>query len=121
MTAPEVMIGEPDIDRWQPVSPSGQDDVEEVAPPAADEVAPPPPTPTPAAPGSATPVPATDTSSADTSSATATVTPAGHMLIGGASVATLGGIGLYNTVGVAGLAVGGATVVAGAGGYAYWR
>lgn len=48
-------------------------------------------------------------------------TPAGQLAVGAASVLTLGGLGLYQTVGVLGLVAGGATAAAGAGGYGYYR
>ncbi|MEV4179966.1 hypothetical protein AB0J28_00785 [Streptosporangium canum] len=48
-------------------------------------------------------------------------TPAGQMALGAASVLTLGGLGLYQTVGVLGLVAGGGVAVAGGSGYAYWR
>ncbi|MFF4417125.1 hypothetical protein ACFYY8_31780 [Streptosporangium sp. NPDC001559] len=98
----EVSVSEPEADRWRPVERPEPEaaPAEEVAPqPPRREPADPKPAPEQAVPG----------------------TPAGHLAVGVGSVLTLGGLGLYNAVGVAGLAAGGAVAVAGAGGYGYWR
>ncbi|MEV8638795.1 hypothetical protein AB0395_44785 [Streptosporangium sp. NPDC051023] len=96
-STPEVTVSEPEPERWQPVE----------RPEPEQEPAPETRRREPAVPKAEPQL----------------GTPAGQLAVGVASVLTLGGVGLYNTVGAAGLAAGGAVAAAGAGGYGYrrWR